>query len=175
MDTTGRLVSVARDIVSKKLMVSFVIDTEPVDDLNSLGQLEKVDIKVWKHRKKRSLDANAYAWVLMTKLGEKAGVSKDDIYEAMLQKNGPLYHDEDGYITITVRADVDMTKVQGHWRFYKGNEKFSSYMMIKGSSEYDTAEMSKFIDELVLEAKSQGIETLPPAELERMTKEWRNE
>jgi hypothetical protein len=46
--------------------------------------------------------------------------------------------------------------------------------MIKGSSEYDTAEMSKFIDELVLEAKNQGIETLPPAELERMTKEWRN-
>jgi hypothetical protein len=46
--------------------------------------------------------------------------------------------------------------------------------MIKGSSEYDTAEMAKFIDAVVLEAKELGIETLPPAELERMKSLWQN-
>ena len=41
-------------------------------------------------------------------------------------------------------------------------------MMLKGSSEYDTKEMSHLIDGLVSECKEMGIETLPPEELERM-------
>jgi hypothetical protein len=45
--------------------------------------------------------------------------------------------------------------------------------MIKGSSEYDTKEMSRFIDGIVAEAKELGIETLPPAELETMMKAWK--
>ena len=44
--------------------------------------------------------------------------------------------------------------------------------MIKGSSEYDTKEMSSFIDGIISEAKGLGIETLPPEELERMMKDY---
>lgn len=44
--------------------------------------------------------------------------------------------------------------------------------MIKGSSEYDTAEMAHFIDSIVEEAKELGIETSTPDELERMKQEW---
>lgn len=44
--------------------------------------------------------------------------------------------------------------------------------MIKGSSEYDTVEMSHFIDRIVEEAKELGIETATPDELERMKQEW---
>ena len=40
--------------------------------------------------------------------------------------------------------------------------------MLRGSSTYNTEEMSKLIDGLVSECKEQGIETLPPEELERM-------
>ena len=45
---------------------------------------------------------------------------------------------------------------------------YRTYMMLKGSSEYDTKEMSHLIDGLVSECKEMGIETLPPEELERM-------
>lgn len=49
--------------------------------------------------------------------------------------------------------------------------------MLRGSSTYDTAEMSALIDGLVSECKEQGIETIPPQELERMMemyeKNWR--
>jgi len=40
--------------------------------------------------------------------------------------------------------------------------------MLKGSSAYDTQEMSVLIEGLVSECKELGIETLPPDEIKRM-------
>ena len=66
--------------------------------------------------------------------------------------------------------------IGGHWKrvkeFIKDGKTWVSYLMIKGSSEYDTAEMSHFIDRIVEEAKELGIETATPDELERMKQEW---
>ena len=90
----------------------------------------------------------------------------------MLQKYGSIYEDDGGHITITVKKTVDMTKVSGHWKFIKDNGTFASYLMIKGSSEYNTAEMAHFIDHIVEEAQELGIETATPDELERMKQEW---
>ena len=42
-----------------------------------------------------------------------------------------------------------------------------------GSSTYDTKQMARLIDLVVEDCKQQGIETLPPEELERMALEWR--
>ena len=50
----------------------------------------------------------------------------------------------------------------------KGDSLFRWYYQIKGSSEYNTAEMSRLIDGIVSECKELGIETLPPEELKRM-------
>ena len=41
-------------------------------------------------------------------------------------------------------------------------------MMLRGSSDYDTKEMSVLINGLVEECKEQGIETIPPDELRRI-------
>lgn len=175
MEFTGKVQNIAKDWQTNQYQITFTIN-EPsaINAMNDIRSCEKLSIKAVRHREKRSLDANAYAWVLFTKIAESVGSSKDDVYEEMLQKYGVLFQDEDGYLPITVTADVDMAKIQGHWKFYKGNGKFSSYLMIKGSSEYNTAEMAKFIDSVVLEAKELGIETLPPAELERMKSLWQN-
>lgn len=54
----------------------------------------------------------------------------------------------------------------------KGGAMYRTYMMLKGSSGYDTREMSHLIDGLVRECKEMGIETLPPEELERMMAEY---
>lgn len=176
MDCTGKIQNITKDYMSGQLQITFAIN-EPsaINAVNDIKDCEKLSIKAEPYKKKRSLDANAYAWVLFTKIADAVNSSKDEIYEEMLQKYGVLHQDEDGYITVTVREDVDMSKIQGHWKFYKGNGKFSSYLMIKGSSEYNTAEMAKFIDAVVLEAKELGIETLPPDELERMKSLWQND
>jgi hypothetical protein len=94
----------------------------------------------------------------------------------MLQKYGVLYQDEeDNYIIVTLKADIDTSKLEGHWKYYKSSEdgKFKSYLMIKGTSLYNTSEMARFIDMVVQEAKEEGIETLTPLELERMKAQWK--
>ena len=172
---TGKIQNIAKDFRSGQLQVTFAINEQSViSEIESLRDCEKLSIEAKKHRAKRSLDANAYAWVLFTKIAEVVESSKDEVYEEMLQKYGFMYQDEDGYLTVTVRADVDMSKIQGHWKFYKSNGKFSSYLMIKGSSEYDTAEMAKFLDAVVLEAKELGIQTETPDEIERMKALWQS-
>lgn len=175
MEWTGKVLNITKDWESNQYQITLSVnEASAMNGIDEIRNCEKLSIKATKYRKKRSLDANAYAWVLFTKIAEAVDSSKDEVYEEMLQKYGVLYQDDDGYITITVREDVDMTKVQGHWKFYKGNGKFSSYLMIKGSSEYSTSEMAKFIDAVVLEAKELGIETLPPDELERMKRLWQS-
>ena len=173
MECTGNITNITTDWQTGKFNVTFSLnENSSINEIAKLKEFDKLAIKMTKFRKKRSLDSNAYCWVLCTKIAEVAESSKDEIYEEMLQKYGYLYQDDEGYITVTVKSEVDMSKIDGHWKFYKSNGKFSSYMMIKGSSQYDSAEMAKFIDHIVQEAKELGIETLTPDELARMNAEW---
>lgn len=169
MELTGRIVGKSGNCIM------FDVFGKMPEELDELTLCEKLSLCLKKFRKKRSLDANAYLWVLCTKIANHPQIksSKDEVYEDMLQKYGHIYQDDEGYITVTVKADVDMSKIEGHWKFYKSNGKFSSYLMIKGTSEYDTAEMAHFIDQVVDEAKGLGIETIPPDELERMVSAWK--
>jgi hypothetical protein len=177
MECTGRLHSVNRDWKSGKIIISFELNEEPTEGINAIGVCEKLNISAKKYREKRSLDANGYCWAIITKIANHPEIksSKEEIYEEMLQKYGYIYQDDDGYISMTIKADADISKIPGHWKFIKTNGTFTSYLMIKGSSEYDTSEMAHFIDMVVQEAKELGIETLTPAELERMKIEWRKD
>lgn len=162
----GTLKGAARDIVSGKWSITFEIEGEPmVEDLKD----QRLEITAKKYRKKRSLDANAYCWVLVSKIAEVMKSSKEEIYEDLLQKYG-LVHD----IPITVKSDVDMSLIDGHWLFLKESSdgKWKSYLPIRGTSDYDSKEMANFIDRVVDDAKELGIETLPPDEIERMVSRW---
>ena len=44
--------------------------------------------------------------------------------------------------------------------------------MIKGSSEYDTKEMSHFVNIIVEKAKELGIDTMTPEEIRKMNERW---
>lgn len=169
LQLTGKLHSIARDFLTNKIIISLLVNES---DFSTDQIQDNLDISISKHRKKRSLDANAYAWVLMSKLAALNKTSKEEVYELMLRRYGFPYEDDDGYIVVTVKKSVDMGKIDGHWLRYKGNESFTSYLMLKGSSEYDTAEMSHFIDGIISECKESGIETLTPTELERMKAAW---
>lgn len=175
MRFTGEISSIGREWNSNKPIVSLALD-EPrlVDEIIPLmGEKLSVEIKKW--RKKRSLDANGYLWVLLTEIANHPQIksSKEEVYEEMLQKYGYLYQDKEGeYIAITLKASIDISKVDGHWKFYQGNGKFNAYLMIKGTSEYDTKEMAHFLDMVVDEAKGLGIQTETPNEIERMKALW---
>lgn len=143
--------------------ITFRVVKLSANEISRLKEGAKFVIEPYKE--KRSLDANAYMWILCTKIAEVVRSSKDEVYEEMIQKYG--YMSE---ITITVKSEVDMGRIQGHWKFIKESQdgKFKAYQMIRGTSDYDRAEMAHFIDMVVGEAKELGIETLPETEIKRM-------
>lgn len=175
MECRGKITAIAQDFETKGILVTLSLANVSVQELQFLKAMEKLSVSLKRYHEKRSLDANAYCWVLCSKIAEKVGSSKDEVYEQMLQDYGFFYEDDNGYIVVTVKSGVDMSRIGGHWKFYKDNGKFSSYLKIKGSSEYDSAEMSRFIDGIIFEAKELGISTETPDEIERMKALWKGE
>ena len=173
METTGYLKGITKDWISGDFIITLGVYDKLNQEIVEEIQGCNLDIVIKKKRKKRSLDSNAYLWVLLTKIAEVVDSSKDEIYEEMLQKYGVLYQDENGdYVVITLKSSIDISKVDGHWKLYQSNGKFSAYLMIKGTSEYNTSEMAKFLDMVILEAKELGIETATPNEVARMNALW---
>ena len=142
-------------------------------ELESLEQGKDYRIKLSKWTEKRSLSANAYAWVLCTEIAKAVGSSKDEIYERMLQAYGTIDKD---FPPITVIAGADLSITKEHWFYYGprkiGKKDFDCYLRLKGSSEMDTKEMSQFIDGIVFECKHLGIETMPPDQLQALKEQW---
>lgn len=130
-----------------------------------------VDVEIKKHRSRRSPDANAYAWVLIDKLACALGIGKAEVYRQAIRDIG-------GISTTVCVPSAAVKALQDGWQHHGlgwQSETFPSkidgctnVVLYYGSSSYDTRQMSALIDHLVQDAKSQGIETLPPHELERM-------
>ena len=146
-----------------------LFDMKTVLSLYDRFKDKAVDIDIKTHREKRSLSANAYAWALIGKIADVLRASKEEIYLAMLKRYGQSS-------IISVLSDVD---IRGYIKYYEdigtadlGGKSFTHYKVYKGSSEYNTKEMSIFIDGIVSEAKDMDIETMPPAELERIKSLW---
>lgn len=133
------------------------------------------DLEVKEHREKRSLDANAYAWVMMDKLAEATHIPKEDIYREAIRNIGGNTE------TVCVKAAAadKLRESWGRnglgWLTEEAPSKLpgcTNVILYYGSSTYDTKQMSRLIDNLVSDCKALGIETLPPERLASMTQEW---
>ena len=126
------------------------------------------DLKIDKHRNKRSLDANNYAWHLISEIANVLRESKEKVYLDMLRDYG-----QREYVCLLANVKPDRISkyydVQG--TFKQNNNVFKSYMFYIGTSQYDSKEMAIFIDGLVQECRNIGIETLEDLEIKEMIKE----
>ena len=123
------------------------------------------------YREKRSLDANAYLWVLLQKIAEVLRTDKWSVYLQMLKRYGQFT-----YIVVKPGA-VEAVKKQ--WRECEeigeidvNGTKAVQMLCYYGSSTYDTKQMSVLIDGVVSECQELGIETLPPDELKMLKERW---
>ena len=122
-----------------------------------------------KRREKRSLDANAYFWVLVNKIAAETGIRADAIYRDLIQNVGGVSEN------IVVRADAVQSIMTGWkhnglgWLAYDlGPSKIPGYhnvCLYYGSSVYDTKQMARLIDLAIQECQQLDIETLPPRKL----------
>lgn len=120
------------------------------------------DVKIKKHREKRSLDQNAYCWKLINEIGNVLRKSKEEVYLQMLKDYGQSE-------IISILSSINP---KGYFKYYEivgngivNNKEFTHYKIFKGSSEFDSKEMSIFIDGVIQEAKQLGIQTLTPKQL----------
>lgn len=172
MEFTGNIQNVSKDWQTGKFQITFTVnEAGAINEVNNIKDCEKLSIKAVKHREKRSLDSNAYCWVLLQKMADKLHRDKWEIYLEMLGRYGVFTH-------IIVKPHM-VEKVKQEWRAVKelGEVCVNGTTGIQlqcyfGSSTYDSKEMSVLIDGVVSEARELGIETLPPDELERMKAQW---
>lgn len=165
------------DRFSRATLVQLCIPGDVTEELQELTG-KQVALSLSKHREKRSLTANSYYWELIGKMAQVLKISSTSCHNMMLRRYGTLLTDEYGN-TWDVRVpnaddskvlENDLTHLYPTSKMSIGEDGvlYTHYRVIKGSSLYDTAEMSRLIDGTVSEAKEMGIETLPPEELERL-------
>lgn len=182
MDFSGNLKGIGKDLETGQYIVDLRVN-EDVKDLFQELNGKNISIKITQYRKKRSLDANAYYWQLLTKIAELLKTSKPFMHNQMLRKYGQLFMFDGKFSTVTIPDTPEAEKQVDEAETYhlkptsqvrKGNDgvMYRTYKMLRGSSDYDTKEMSELIDGVVGEAKELGIETLSPEEIERMKEEW---
>ena len=147
-----------------------------MESLQGINTDKDYEIIIQPKRKKRSLDANAYFWVLVSKLGEKLRKSDTEIYRNIVRDNGVFQ-------VVPIREDIldrwadewgskgtgCITEDIGECKNYKGYHNVKCYF---GSSKYTTEEMARLIDAVIIECKEQGIETMTPDKIEELKQKW---
>lgn len=125
-------------------------------------------LKLFKNR--RSNNANSLCWELCTKIADLLRTDKDSVYVRMLKMYGQSE-------LISVKSEINLT---GYVKYFDeagtsrlNGTDFTHYRVYKGSSEYDTREMSVFLDGIVYEAKELGIDVLSERELSLLKEDWK--
>lgn len=170
----GTIQSLITSFGLKKGLVTIEIAIE--ENYNELLALKSQNkhVEIKEHKNTRSLDANAYLWVLLTKLQDVLNIPKEEIYKEYIQRIGtseivPIkneaverfcdaWHKNGlGWITETTKSKLDG---------------FTNVIAYYGSSSYNTAEMSRLINEVVDDCKEQNIETKSDNEINNLLKQW---
>ena len=134
-------------------------------------------LMVKEFRKKRSLDANAYAWVLIHALAKEMRIDPLEVYQQAVLTVG------DNYTPMCVR-EQDMERFVRSWesrgdgwqcidRGQSSVEGCRTVFAYYGSSVFDTRQMSQLIDNLVQDCKALDIETMTPDKLALLVEEWK--
>jgi hypothetical protein len=164
MDASGSWLRLRPELPGQAQMVAGEIDPQ-----------KKYTVTIKEFRKKRSRDANAYAWVLMNKLAGKLNMGVRDLYRHYI----PDIPENSQVVCVPTEA---VEKLQSGWE-HNGIGWCSDTLKSKlpgctnvvlyyGSSTFDQKQMGVLLDLIIEDCKQVGVEYLTPEELERLKGEW---
>ena len=177
MKVSGKIVGVNIDFKTNKPCLMFEINEKNDFKLlvDELKECEKLSIEVKPYRQKRSLDANAYCWVLIDKLAEKLRESKENIYRQYITNIG-------GNSEIVCVKNNAVERLCSGWQrnglgwqtdtFESKIEGCTNVILYYGSSVYDSAQMARLLDLIIQDCKEQGIPTETPNEIAKLKSMW---
>ena len=139
-----------------------------------LSKGKSLEVAIRQFRKKRSLDANSLAWVLISKIAEVIHSSKEEVYIQMLTRYGQ--REPQLLSVIAEGAPMIYRATNGHCVEVGESElngkTFKHLAILIGSSEYDTKQMAVLIDGIISECKLLDIETMSDRELQSLKQAW---
>ncbi len=170
----GRITNLSIGMAGE-LQITVAVHRDHAEEIERL-QRDDVEIDIRKRRKKRSLSANALAWMLCHEICVAMQIPKEEVYRKAIREVG-VFDDVD------VRAEAVPTLMR-NWSAHgvgwlaedmgdSYNEGYRTVFLYTGSSAYDSKQMSRLIDYLVDDAKQIGI-TLraTPEQIEEAKRLW---
>lgn len=177
MEFRAQKIGMMADVLTGSYTVSFVTkDKSILEAFEKMKDSEDIRVKAVRWRNRRSIDANNYMWELLSQMAPLLKTTKDELYIHELQKYGTFMYlpgtDEDEerlknvFRIVTNRGETVLTTPSGK------ELKMNQLQCYKGSSLYDTLEMSRLIDGVVSDAQELGIDTMTPEEIREMKERW---
>ena len=133
-----------------------------------------LSIDIAKKKGKRSLNANAYYWVLADEIAKELSKTESrpytsmDVYKEHIMDVGAFYMRPVKQREVEKFTGIWESKGLGWICDDMGESKLDGYQVMKcyyGSSSYDTEQMTRLINLAVADAKELGIETMTPEEI----------
>lgn len=168
MKLTGILKKPIIDYDTLRPMLVFASNEDFSQSYEELKGYDKLSLEIKPYRKKRSLDANGYYWTLITKLARIMKMSNPELHNKLLCEYGyPVIID--GQAVRTPLPDTDETdrKVRDAMEYHlkpttevkegKDGVMYRTYLLMRGSSTYNTEEMARLIDGLIDHCKEAGM------------------
>jgi hypothetical protein len=177
MKLTGRIVDASVDFVTGTPKITLAINekNDLLQGYDDLKDIEKLSIEIKQYRARRSLDANAYCWVLIDKIAENQGVSKEEVYRESIKNIG-------GNSEIVCVKNEAVERLCEGWRrngigwqtdtFPSKIDNCTNVILYYGSSVYDTKQMSLLLDNIIQDCKTLGIQTETPEMIAKMKSLW---
>lgn len=178
MQATGTITDLSIDLKTKNPKISLLLEIDNVEAIEKLKNEQKLNVELKKYRNKRSLDANAYCWVLCDRIAKElckdgAIVTKEQVYQDAIKRIGTFEA-----MIVEEKAYENFKRIwenQGLGFLVQEVSKKDKCVKVHcyyGSSTYDSKEMSLLIDLIVGLAQSLEIETKSKAEIDSMLESW---
>ena len=139
---------------------------EMFDDLHD----SEVEVTVKKHRDKRGLSSNGLYWASLAQLAQKLGVSNARMHNVMLRRYGwpERYDDQLVYLMLPDTEEAENKALEAETYHLRPTSHVKpgrdgplrAYMLMRGSSTYDSLEFSRLLDGLLEECREAGIHVM---------------
>ena len=148
-----------------------IIPRKKAETLPEAGK--KITVEIKQYRKKRTITANAYMWLLCDRIAAAIDSDKDEVYRLAISKRAPFEN-------LQIRKEAagrfcENWESRGlGWVTEKAGEdmRFCYINAYYGSSVFNSEEMARVIDWLVNEAERLGLDVMTPEERAKLMEDW---
>jgi len=165
MKSAAELKTVVYDYHSRGTILQFLVPGNVCDDAQKLLG-KALDLIFKTHSQKRSLNANALYWEIVGQIAKSIGQTNNHVHNHLLRSYGEMEKIDGNLVYIVIpdgndsqvlEAESYHLKPTSQVKVGKDGKIYRTYILMKGSSTYDTKEMARLIDGAIALAKDMGL------------------